>query len=122
MINCPYVAAAARVSVQGVSGERGGATDPDPGRVPRAAAAIQGAENPGYRRLLRLGAREQPRARRTRAAESARAGRRERGRGLREGVEAQPQGARVGALLRGGARAGAAAHVVDPVAAVRESP
>ena len=72
-------------------------------------AALQGTEDPGHGGVLRIGAGGQPRARGAGAADPARARRRGRRRALRGRAEAQPQGGRVGALLRGRARAGAAA-------------
>ena len=96
--------------------------DPHSRRVSRAAAPLQGTEDSGHGRVLRVGARRQPRARRARAAARLRA------RGVHdadEHYEAEltkiAQGGRVGALLRGRARAGAAAHDVEPHAAVRAS-
>ena len=66
-----------------------GAADPHPRGVSRAAAALQGAEDSGHRRLLRIGARRQPRARGAGAADAARARRAGRRRALRARAEAK---------------------------------
>src|SRR6185436_17305094 len=50
MVNCLY-AAAARVPRPGLPRKRRGPAGPHPRGIPRAAAAIQGAEDPGHRRL-----------------------------------------------------------------------
>ena len=53
---------AAGVSGSRLPRERRRPAAPDPGRVPRAAAALQGAGHPGHRGAVRIGARPQPRA------------------------------------------------------------
>src|SRR4051794_29155275 len=81
-----YVTTADGVPRPRVSGERRSAPDPDPCGVPRAAAPLPRTEDPGHRRLLRLGAGRQPRAGRTRAQAAAGARRRRRRRALRRGT------------------------------------
>src|SRR5439155_7178657 len=117
-----YVAAAARVPLSRVPRKPRSAPHSDSFGVPRAAPAFQGAEDPGYRRVLRIGARRQPRARGAGAADAARTRRERRRRAVHQGAEQDPPRPRMGALLRGRARAGPAAHGVDPEPAIRESP
>ena len=115
-------AAADGLSVSGVPRKSGGPADPHSGGVPRAASPLQGTADPGHGGVLRIGARRQPRAGGTGARDAPCARRQQRRRSLPGRACEDAQGARVGAVLRRGARAGAAAVGVDADAAVREPP
>src|SRR5262249_47395790 len=117
-----YDAAAACISVSGISQQQRSAPDPYTVRVSRAAETVQGAENSGHRRLLQLCAGRQPRPGRARAenAEGPRGAK--RGRAVSSGAQQIPKGRRVGALLRRSARARPIAHGMERQSALRESP
>ena len=118
-----YVAAAAGVPASGVPRERRGAPDSDPRRVSRTAC---GASR--IRRSRTPSCSSDRPASTAASAPSARCGRCGRAAcsDADEHYEAEltkiAQGGRVGALLRGSARAGAAADDLEPDAAVGEPP
>src|SRR5206468_6065628 len=76
-----------RVSQRRISRERRSAPDPDPVGISRAAQAIQGTEDSGHGRLLRISARRQPRAGRARAGDAPRTRPPHAGRGVPRGAE-----------------------------------